>query len=133
MKIMGSMMKCKVCGAVMFPDLKRQGAFEELRYRCLKDCRGSEVSAIRRIPGMGIERPVTREDFQAMGHRKGGNKNGGKSQRTFSCSDCGKKVSGFLHPRQRVCPECRKAHYAQSCKEGNWNRRMKQKRMELEL
>jgi len=64
--------KCQVCGSVMFPDLQREGGYEELRYRCLKDCRGSGYSQVRRVPSLWPERKVTREDFKREGKENQG-------------------------------------------------------------
>lgn len=124
-------MKCKVCGSVMFPDLHREGVLEELRYRCLKDCRGSELSQIRQVKGLPKQRRITSGSLKSQEYP--GNKYGGKTYRTFICKRCNKTISRMAHPRERFCNDCKSLHYKeirdQQAKELYW----KNKRIGINL
>lgn len=101
-----SLMRCKVCGGPTFPDLHREGGWEELRYRCIKDCRGSELSQVRKIPFGVPEREVRKEDFAEFSNRGYNTKRPQPVSREFECGVCHEKVSGTFYRNRKVCKKC---------------------------
>ena len=103
----GRILKCGVCGSVMLlADCDRMDGMELLRFRCPKNCRGSDRLQERRIPSL----PKIREfDWKKEAEDQLIKYNTEFRRRTFICRVCGKKRSGKFHQRRQSCPgECEK-------------------------
>jgi hypothetical protein len=95
--------KCSVCGSAMLFEQTNEGKWEERRWRCLKDCRGSERVLVfynpKKLDIIPDTKPIYRSPLTGLNNKQG------MGARHCHCMICGIEIFG---KNSRYCDVCLK-------------------------
>ena len=122
------MIKCKVCGSLLIPEIFRSDGYEEVRFQCIQSCRGGEYWQVRRM----IHLPPVRKVEKFRTYKKMNTPHMGRAWKKIVCIICGKEDEGYMSSRTRTCSkECSHQNRMNKIKASNEKNKIRRRELML--